>query len=329
MSPPDSCDRSSLQRVCIVGAGAIGSLYAAHLGSVAEVCVLTRRAEHAQRLNAGGLRVSGKQDRHVRVRASTKPDDLGDVDLIILAAKAGDVDDCGALLVGRFHDALLMTVQNGIGIEDVVEKHGHWPIISAVTFMAGMRHSDTQVELELDMPTWLGPWAGGGAAFSDAQRVAALLQNSGLAAEAFEDVRPAQWSKLIFNAAVNSTSAVTGLCVGPTFMARDETTDLGHLVYAMIEEGKTVAAGCGITLHMDPWDMCMQAITKASSAAADAREPSMLSDIRARRPTEIDWITGAIVRAAADRGVPAPIHDSLYRLVKAHEMSWSAPPSSA
>lgn len=329
MSQPDSRDHGSLQRVCIVGAGAIGSLYAGHLGSVAEVCVLTRRAEHAQRLNAEGLRVSGKTARHVRVRASTTPDDLGHADLIILAAKAVDVADCCASLAGHFHGALLMTVQNGIGIEDVVAKHGDWPVISAVTFMAGMRHTDAHVEFELDMPTWLGPWAGGGAAFSNAQRVVTLLRESGLAAEAFRDVRPAQWSKLIFNAAVNSVSAVTGLCAGPTFMARGKATDLGHLVYAMIEEGKTVAMSSGIDLHMDPWALCMEAITKASTAVADAREPSMLADIRARRPTEIDWITGAIVRAAADRGVPAPIHDSLYRLVKAHEMSWSAVPTRA
>ena len=54
----------------------------------------------------------------------------------------------------------MMTVQNGIGSEEVVQRHGDWPIVSGVTFMSGTRHSDTHVEYELDTPTWLGPFAG-------------------------------------------------------------------------------------------------------------------------------------------------------------------------
>src|SRR4051794_41899281 len=60
-------------KVCIIGAGAIGSLFAAHLAKVADVSVLTRRDDHAQALNEHGLKVSGRHDFTARVTAGCEP----------------------------------------------------------------------------------------------------------------------------------------------------------------------------------------------------------------------------------------------------------------
>lgn len=313
----------NIQRVCVVGAGAIGSLYAGHLGSVAEVAVLARREEHAAQLNAKGLQISGKTQRLTRVKASTSPSELGDRDLVIIATKANAVEESAKGLSGQFPSAMVMTVQNGLGCEELVSAHGNWPIISAVTFMSGIRHSDVHVEYELDTDTWMGPWAQGRASFEDVSHVAEVLQKSGLKAKAFQDLLPAQWSKLIFNAVINSVAALTDLPHVRAFAERGKASDLGHLVFAMIEEGKRVAAARNVTLYEDPWEMNVHAVGHGQTAMADyAHIPSMLNDVRARRPTEIDWITGAVVREAVKLGVPVPINESLYRLVKAREASW-------
>jgi 2-dehydropantoate 2-reductase len=160
----------------------------------------------------------------------------------------------------------------------------------------------------------------------DAERVAALIVESGLRARAFADLRPAQWSKLVFNATVNAVAALTGLPHDHHFADREHPTDLGNLVYELVEEGKSVAAAAEIELHEDPWEMNVHATRRGS-----AHYPSMLEDVEARRPTEIDLITGSLVREAARLGVPAPLHEALYRLVKAKEASWrqSGPPTSA
>jgi 2-dehydropantoate 2-reductase len=175
------------------------------------------------------------------------------------------------------------------------------------------------VEYEVDTEMWLGPWEAGTATYADAELIATLLVQSGLIAEALEDVRPMQWTKLIFNSAVNSVSALTDLPMSLKLVARDRMDDLGHLLFAMVEEGKQVAAAVGMELAMDPWEMCLQGADKAAAVAGEARVPSMLADIRARRATEIDWITGAIVREAARHAVSTPHHDTVYRLVKALE----------
>lgn len=317
-----------IKRVCVVGAGAIGSLFVGHLGTLVEVAVLTRRESHARDLNTQGLTVSGKSHLHASVEASTDPAELGDIDLIILATKATAVEASAAALKGHFPDAALLLVQNGLGCEEVVQRFGDWPLISGVTFMSGVRHSDTHVEYELDTATWMGPWARHGADFAFVQAVAELINRSGLKAEAYEDLLPHQWSKLIFNSCVNAISAVTDLPHVPAYARQDELPDLGHLVHAMMDEGKAIAAACGVKLADDPWAMNVKAVSHGQSGDDEyGHVTSMLSDVRDRRLTEVDWITGSIVRAAQQVGVPAPYHETLYRLVKAREASWQRGPT--
>jgi 2-dehydropantoate 2-reductase len=298
-------------RVCVAGAGTIGSLLAAHLARVTEVSVLTRRDEHAAALNEHGLRVSGRAEFTSPVKASTDPAAL-DADLLILACKGSDLEQLAQRLEGNFDGATVMTVQNGLGAEEVVGVHGDWPLLSSVTFMSGTRHEDTHVEYILDTATWIGPYRG--TMLDDARMAADLLVSSGLKAEAFADLRPAQWSKLIFNATVNAVAALTGL---PHDFHFAEGL-LGDLVHRLVDEGKAAARAAGVVLGEDPWEMNVLATERGH-----AHRPSMLEDVEAHRRTEIEPITGALLREAARAGVEVPLHTALYRLVKAKEASYS------
>ena len=304
-----------MERVCIVGAGVIGSLFAGHLAQVCDVSVLTRRREHAEALNRDGLRVSGKSDRQARVTATVDPAELPPFDVAIVATKASGLEAAAEALEGRFPEATVMTVLNGIGAEEVVRAHGDWPIVSGVTFMSGTRHSDTHVEYILDTETWLGPYED--TPFEAVRDIADTIAVSGLKAEALPDLRPAQWSKLIFNAAVNPVAALTGLPHDPHFAQESDPTDLGHLVHGLVDEGKAVALAAGIELHDDPWEMNVLATQRGA-----AHYPSMLEDVDAHRETEIELITGSLVREALRHDVSVPLHAMLYGLVKGKEAAW-------
>ncbi len=298
--------------VVVAGAGTIGSLFAAHLARVADVGVLARREDHAQALNEHGLHVSGRADFTTRVHASTDPAQLGPADLVIVACKGGDLERLAASIGSSFAGATVMTAQNGLGAEEVVAAYGDWPILSSVTFMSGTRHDDTHVEYVLDTATWIGPYRD--TTPGDAEQVAELICSSGLKAEAFDDLRPAQWSKLIFNATVNTVAALTGL---PHDFHFAEGM-LGDLVLGLVDEGKAVAAAAGVELREDPWEMNVHATRRGH-----AHYPSMLEDVKSHRPTEIELITGSLVREAERVGVDVPLHTALYRLVKAKEASYS------
>jgi 2-dehydropantoate 2-reductase len=279
------------------------------------VSVLTRRREHAEALNRDGLRVSGRSERHARVTATEDATKLPPFDVAIVATKATGLEPAASALEGLFPEATVLTVLNGIGAEEVVRAHGPWPIVSGVTFMSGTRHSDTHVEYILDTETWLGPYED--TPFERVQEIADTIVAAGLKAEALPDLRPAQWSKLIFNAAVNPVAALTRLSHDPHFAAESEPADLGHLVHGLVDEGKAVAAAAGIELRDDPWEMNVLATQRGS-----AHYPSMLEDVEARRTTEIDLITGSLVREAEKHDVPVPLHGALYALVRGKEASW-------
>jgi 2-dehydropantoate 2-reductase len=276
------------------------------------VSVLCRREEHARALNERGLRVSGRSDFTANLRAATDPAELPEPELAIVATKTTELAAAAERLGGHWPGAAVMTVQNGLGAEAAFPGRR---VISAVTFMSGTRHDDTHVEYILDTETWLGPY--GETPYVLVKEVAALIVESGLKARAFDDLRPAQWSKLIFNATVNAVAALTGLPHDWHFAAREHPGDLGQLVFELVEEGKAVAAAAGVELHEDPWEMNVHATRRGSR-----HYPSMLEDVEARRPTEIEHITGALVREAERLGVPVPLQLALYRLVRAREASW-------
>jgi 2-dehydropantoate 2-reductase len=278
--------------------------------------VLTRRQEHADALEREGLRISGRSDVQARVRAATAAAALGDADLAIVATKANGLDGALGSMTGAFPGATVMTVLNGLGAEEIVREHGDWQIVSAVTFMSGTKHSDTHVEYILDTETWLGPFED--TPYARVQEIAGLIEASGLQVEALPDLRPAQWSKLIFNASVNPVAALTRLPHDPHFAAEADPTDLGHLVHGLVDEGKAVAKAAGIELHDDPWEMNVLATRRGS-----AHYPSMLEDAEAERKTEIELITGSLVREAGRHDVSVPLHSAVYALVKAKEDSES------
>jgi 2-dehydropantoate 2-reductase len=304
-----------MKRVCIVGCGAIGSLYAAHLARVAEVWAFVRREEHARALNRDGIRVSGKHEFHVRLKATTRTEELPACDLGIIATKAMQVNDSIALVGNRFDNGAVISAQNGLGSEEIIAGHTKGYVIRGTTFMSGTHHSDSHVQYELDTATWLGPFEPGGTPYSLVKEAADLIVAGGLKAKALEDARPAQWSKLIFNASVNGVSALTGLPHSPHFADESQFSDLGYLLHDLIDEGKRVAAAAGVRLHEDPWEM-------NKIGAMTNHPPSMLYDVRHQLPTEVDFLSGAIAREAERAAVSAPLHTAVYRLIKGKEAAW-------
>ena len=305
-----------MKKVCIIGCGAIGSLYAAHLARVAEVWAFVRREDHAAELNRRGLRITGTHNFAVPLKATTNPEDLPDCDLGIVATKDTQVKESFCLVGRRFDHGAVLSAQNGVGSEEIIATLTHGYVLRATTFMSGTRHSDTHVQYELDTPTWIGPFEPTGTPFSVVKEAADLIVAGGLKAEALEDARPAQWSKLIFNASVNSVSALTGLPHSPHFSDEAKFSDLGHLLHALIDEGKRVAEAAGVRLHEDPWEM-------NRVGAATNHPPSMLYDVRHRLTTEIDFLSGAIAREAERAGIAAPLHTAVYRLIKGKEAAWN------
>jgi 2-dehydropantoate 2-reductase len=291
-------------RVCVVGCGAIGGIFAARLADVAEVWAYDVSPEHVAAIDRDGLRVG---DEVVHVQARTDAGEIPPCDFGIVATKATVTEPAIAGTARLFAGGAVCSVQNGIGNEDVIARHVP-RVIRGVTMVAGHLAAPGVVHVDAPGATWLGPFEPQPAADHEIHALAAAI-----GAVALKDARGAQWTKLLFNAATNPLAALTGLTHG-------ELCDIPALratASALVGEGRAVADALGITLDSDPDEL----ITRAAAENHDHR-PSMLQDALAHRRTEIDALNGGIVRAGAAAGAPTPLHATIAALIKGLEAGW-------
>jgi 2-dehydropantoate 2-reductase len=302
-------------RICIVGTGAVGSLFAANLSLLddVEVWAYDLAQAHVDAINADGLRLSGAGDVVGRPRATADAQELPPCDFGIVATKAMHTEPAIAATAHAFADGAVATVQNGLGNEETIARHVE-RVIRGTTFPAGRIVAPGHVQWDVKGDTTLGPYTDA-TPLPDVERLADACTRAGLPTHAVADARGPQWRKVIFNASTNPIGALTGLTHGRVV----ERPDLRRLVTGLVDEGKAVAAAQGIVLDADPEELIDHA---AKPEVAYDHKASMLQDVEAHRPTEIDYLNGGIVRFGAEHGVPTPLNEAIWALVKGVEQSW-------
>ena len=309
-------------RVLVLGCGSVGGIFAARLARVCEVAVLDTWAAHVRMIAARGLRVTVRAavrggapiEETIEARPAAAAGTAAALagrafTHALVAVKGPHTRAAVAGARGLLEDAVVLTVQNGLGNAETIAGAYPGPICHGVTMNAGAVTAPGEIAQAEVGPTWLGPYRAGPAQADGWSR---LLTDAGLESHVLADPRGAIWSKLIFNAAVNPLPVVTGLTLSGVY-AHPETY---ALLRTLVEEGKAVAAARGITLAADP-----QAVIDEHRAlgSAHTHQGSMKQDIDRGRPTEIETLTGALIAEADRAGVPVPALRTVYRLVKAIE----------
>jgi 2-dehydropantoate 2-reductase len=304
-------------RVCIVGCGAVGSLFAANLAELddVEVWAYDLAREHVDAINANGLRLTGAGEVIGRPRATADPSQLPVCDFGIVATKAMHTEGAIAATAPAFAEGAVASVQNGVGNEEAIARHVQ-RVIRGTTFPAGRIRAPGVVQWDVKGDTTLGPFEPSPASMEQVERLAGACTRAGMPTHAVFDARPAQWRKVVFNAATNPIGALTGLTHGRVC----ERPDLRALVSALVDEGKAVGTAQGIVLDADPEDLIDHA---ARPDVAYDHKASMLQDVEAQRATEIHFLNGGIARFGRELDVPTPLNDAVTALVTALEDSWT------
>jgi 2-dehydropantoate 2-reductase len=302
-------------RIAVIGCGAVGSLFAANLGTLddIEVWVYDPWQEHVDAANANGLRLSGAGDVVGRVRATSDPAELPPADLGIVATKSTHTSAAVAATAHAFAEGAVCSVQNGAGNEELIAEHVR-EVIRGTTFPAGHVIGPGHVGWDTKGDTHIGPFEPSPAPMEKVEALADACTRAGMPTHALADARGAQWRKLIFNAASNAIAALTGRTHGQ--VAEPPTRELA---WAVMAEGTAVADAQGITLDMSPEELFDHAARKD---VAYGHKPSMLQDVEARRATEIDFLNGAIAAFGERHGVETPLNRALTELIKGMEETW-------
>jgi 2-dehydropantoate 2-reductase len=303
-------------RICVVGCGAVGSLFAANLAQLDDVEVWAYDLDqaHVDAINGHGLRLSGQGEVLGRLGATGDANAIPACDFGIVATKAMHTASAIGATAHAFEDGAVCSVQNGLGNEEVIAEHVP-RVIRGTTFPAGRLLEPGHVQWDVRGDTTIGPFEPKPASLDEVHALADALTRAGMPTSAVGDARGPQWRKVIFNAATNPVGALTGLTHGRIC----EDAGLRALVSVLVDEGKAVATAEGIELDADPEELIDHA---AKREVAYDHKASMLQDVEAGRQTEIDYLNGGIVRFGERRGVPTPLNRAILALVKGVEKSW-------
>ena len=302
-------------KVCIIGCGAIGSLFGAHLARLEDVEVWAYDLDkaHVDAINRNGLRLSGESDVHSHPKATSDAASIPACEFGIIATKTLHTRPAMEAVKHVFTEGAVCSVQNGVGSEEIIAEYVP-RVIRGTTFPAGRIIEPGHVQQDTGGKTWIGPFEPQSASMAEIERLADRLTESGMETLAMEDSRGAQWTKVIFNAATNPLGALTHL---PHGVACDQE-GVRNLMRGLVAEGVAVAEALGITLDEDP-----DKVIDHAHKVAYNHKASMLQDAIARRKTEVAALNGGIVQFGEQTGVPTPLNQAIQALIEGLEHSWS------
>jgi 2-dehydropantoate 2-reductase len=289
--------------IVVLGGGAIGSLYAAKLAARHDV-TLVARAAHVDAIARDGLRVTGREDFTCRLRAVASLEAIAPDTLVLLTTKVNDNRRAAEAIAPHVRaDTIILCVQNGLGGEDVVRAAlgGRGEVLRAVTHFGAIFREPGVIDYKVAGYTLVeaGPRS---------DRVAAVLSGSGLDGRVSPDIKADVWRKLIFNCVINPITAMTGLEVGSIADPR-----LDPLKRLVVDECLAVARADGVVFDTD----FIQAIAEIFGPSRNIA--SMRQDLARGRPTEIDFMNGAVVSLGRRLGIDCPVNAALTAIIKAME----------
>jgi len=303
-------------KIVIMGAGAIGSLFGGMLemaqpGSV----TLVGRRPHVEEIKKNGLRMKGVVGETVlNINAETSADKIKVADIVFITTKAYDSVEA-ARKVSHLVDngAYVVVVQNGLGTENqIAEVLETKRVLRATTCMGAILESPGVVNATGEGITEIGSH------FPENDELinmtVSLLNDADIRTRGSENIEGLVWTKTIVNCGINPIGAITDMKNGEVY----NSAVLRELVIKLVEETVEVVKALGIELTTD--DPIRYTLGTAKATANNTN--SMLQDIKARKRTEIETITGAVVKMAHELGLETPTSEAVYALVKAIEAKY-------
>jgi 2-dehydropantoate 2-reductase len=298
---------TSLLRIAVMGAGAVGCYYGALLARAGHPVTLIGRLAHVQAVQQQGLRLqTAVLDVQVPLAASTEASAVQGADVVLFCVKSSDSEDAARAI--RPHlapGALVLTLQNGADNDERVRAvlDASTPVAAAVVYvataMAGPGHVQHHGRGELVI-----------APSPRSEAVTAQFAAAGIPTQISDNVRGALWAKLVLNCAYNALSALAQQPYGPLVQVPGVT----DVIADTVAECLAVAQADGVTIPGD-----IQAAVRGIAATMPGQYSSTAQDLARGKPSEIDHLNGYVVRRGAALGVPTPLNRALQVLVKLAE----------
>ena len=289
--------------IIVLGGGAIGSVYAAHLARDHDVTLIARQP-HVDAVTRDGLRIAGRAEFVARIRAATAVEAMPPNTLVLLTTKVNSNHDAAMSIRDHVRkDTTILCVQNGLGGDEIVKSvvGGRAVVLRGVTQFGAIFAGPGVIDLKVIGDTLIE-------AHERSAAIAQALTLSGLDGRVSADIATDVWRKLIFNCVINPITAIIGSEVGTIADAR-----LDPLKQLVIDECVAVARAEGVRFETD-FQQALRDVFGPSHNIA-----SMRQDLIQRRRTEIHHMNGAIVARGRAHGIPCPVNAALVAIIQAME----------
>src|SRR5580693_7207681 len=298
-------------RIAVVGAGAVGCYFGGMLARAGAPVTLIGRAQHIESIRRDGLFIDSVHFKeHVSVSASTELAAARDAELVLFAVKTVDTEETAKLLAPYLApDTNVVLLQNGVDNAERMDFAAGIQAISAVVYIAAEMSGAGQVTHSGRGDLVIGnPVSHQGATESEIVEIAETFKRAGVPCRISQNITLELWTKLIMNCAYNALSALSRARYGRLV---DDAGSI-EVMKQVVAEGVAIGNAAGVRLSADE---LIAAILELGRVVPEALS-STAQDIARGKPTEIDSLNGFLVRRGAEMGVPTPVNQTLYSLVK-------------
>ena len=306
--------------VAVLGAGAMGCLFGGLLAEKGlKVTLIDVWKEHIDAINKNGLKMDGfGGDRFIKISATNDPKSISPVDVVIVMCKATALEQAlinAKNIVGD--KTVLMSFQNGIGHEAIMQNIvGVDKVLGGTTTQASNILGPGHIKNHASLPSWIGEYEGG---LSDRVKdIAETFTAHGLETIASDNVKKRKWMKLFALTAVGPLSAIFDMHHTELYVTNKESKLARELGKQIILETRKVAQADGVEVSEDE---CLEMFLKIVDSN-QTNKSSMAFDIQYKRKSEIDFINGSVSKIGKKHGVPTPLNDMLYKIIKVKEGSF-------
>ena len=306
--------------VAVLGAGAMGCLFGGLLAEKGlKVTLIDVWKEHIDAINKNGLKMDGfGGDRFIKINATNDPKSISPVDVVIVMCKATALEQALTNAKNIVGDkTVLMSFQNGIGHEAIMQNIvGVNKVLGGTTTQASNILGPGHIKNHASLPSWIGEYEGG---LSDRVKdIAETFTAYGLETIASDNVKKRKWMKLFALTAVGPLSAIFDMHHTELYVTNKESKLARELGKQIILETRKVAQADGVEVSEDE---CLEMFLKIVDSN-QTNKSSMAFDIQYKRKSEIDFINGSVSKIGKKHGVPTPLNDMLYKIIKVKEGSF-------
>ena len=303
-------------KVAVLGPGALGCLMAALFREAgAEVSLVDYRPERVARLRLRGIQVHTLDGGHrvIKVPIGLGPE-VGPCDLTIMAVKAYQTETAARTLPGLMSQGgRALTLQNGLGnLEAIARTVGADRLLAGVGLLGVTRQEEGRIIYAGRGVIYIGAPAGSQVSMIEMAAVVDLFRGAGLECQPREDIEAVLWEKLVINVGINPLTALLRVPNGVLL----KLPEAWEVAVAAALEAQAVAQAAGLSLSGDPAARLLHVCT-----ATAANRSSMLQDILAGRPTEIEAMNAQVAARGRALGLPTPVNDLLTLLLRAAAQS--------